>query len=128
MAGADSLKSYKLLGKIAGVVIADIRCDLLDLQIGVAEQGSSLAGAFLVYKINKGHTHILVKECGQVVGIDGQRLCGVLHSKIVCQMLLDISHSQIGKRPQIGIRVFLYQSAVSPYDIVKELRQLRNVF
>ena len=96
MAGADSLKSHKLLGKIAGVVIADSRCNLLDLQIGVTEQGGCLIGAFLIHKVNKGHSHIFVKKRRQVIGIDSKSFGGVLYGEVVSQMLLDISHGKIG--------------------------------
>ena len=96
MTGADPLESYKLLGKIAGVVIADSRGDLLYLQIGVAEQGSGLIGPFLVDKINESHSHILVKKGGQVVCVDGQGFGCILDGKIVRQVFFNIGYSQIG--------------------------------
>ena len=128
MAGADSMKSYKLLGKIAGVVITDGGGDLLYLQVGVAEQGSGLVCPFLVDKINESHSHILVKKGGEVVCIDGQDFCGILDGEIVCQMLFDICHSQVGQWLQIGVSVFLHQSTVPSDDTAEEIRQLRNIF
>ena len=96
MAGAGTLKSHKLLGKIAGVVITDSGGNLLDLQIGVAEQGGSLVCPLLVHKIDEGQPHIIMEEGREVVCIDGQCLGGILYGEIVCQMLFDIGYSQIG--------------------------------
>ena len=127
MAGAHTLEPHKLLGKIAGVVVANSRRDLLYLQIGVAKEGSCLIGPFPVDKINESHSHIFMKERGQVIGIDSQRFRGILYGEVVSQMFLDIGNGKIGKWSQVWICVFLYQSAISSYNIAKEPRQLRDV-
>ena len=80
MAGAHTLEPHKLLGKIAGVVVPHCRCDLLNLQMRVVQQGSGLVSPFFVDKINKADTHLLVKQAGQIVGVNGQCLGGVLDS------------------------------------------------
>ena len=70
LAGGDSLEADKLLGKIAGVVIAHRRSNLLNLQIGVREQGGGLFGALFVDKINKADAHFFVEQGRQIIGVD----------------------------------------------------------
>ena len=95
MTGRYPLKPQKLLGKIAGVVVSHSRGNLLNLQIGVFKQSGCLIGPLLVDKINKGHTHFVVKQGRQIVGIHREGIGSVFYRQVICQMFLDVGDRQI---------------------------------
>ena len=51
--------SKELLSKIAGIVVTYNGCDLLDLQVGLLEEGCGLHGTLFMNKIYKGYPVLL---------------------------------------------------------------------
>jgi hypothetical protein len=121
LSGGHLFPMLELFREVAGIVVTNLRCDVLDWHVGMAKQGRCLLNSLVVQKVNERKSHFLMELRGEVVCIDRKLRGGILYRDVIRKMCLDIGHGKVNQGLEVGVGVILYEFTVLLQGLVNEV-------